>query len=132
MKITAETVKCARCVNCMNNSLRLKMDKDDSCRFGCEWCFAERVNAKAELLSKKVDALWSMANVLKTRYTETFLSDRLSGGGMAVEAVRRLDSVKRLGVMVDEIIGQADAARVDALKERYNAEYFGRVKGAAK
>ena len=125
MKITAETVKCARCVNCINNSLRLKMDKPGASRFGCETCYADRIGNRAELLFWKAEALRAMANVVADRYNRSFMAKDM---GLAEWAVRRLKAVDSLWRMADEIRDAKDLGAVEAIKERYDAEYFGKGK----
>ena len=132
MKITAETVKCAKCARCINNNLRLTMDEPGGWKYGCETCYAERIGARAELLYEQAEALRAMANVLTDRYNRSFIDAGAKDQGPAERALRRVEAVERLPVAVDEILEEREVVRVQAMKKLYDAEYFGNGKRASK
>lgn len=121
MGISAQTVYCAKCVNCINNNLRLGKDGPG---VGCEWCYGERLSKSIDLILGKVDAIWSLTNVLKDRYNKTFIGD----GKYVEDMKRRYQILRDLNPMLDEILDEKDADKVKAIKKRYDDEYFADIR----
>ena len=121
MGISAQTVYCAKCANCINNRLRLA---NDGPGIGCEWCYGERLSKSNDLMIDKLEAIWSLTNVLKDRYNKTFI-----GEGKYIDGQMRRNRILRgLNRMLSEILDEKDTEKVKAIKKMYDDEYFADVR----
>lgn len=121
MGITAKTVYCAKCANCMNNKLRLGMDEPGGYRWPCETCYAERLSKSNGLALDKLAEIVSVSNVLLYRYDKTFLGE---GSGYVEEQMHQNRILRGMNRMLSEILNEDDAEKVKAIKKMYDDECF--------
>ena len=125
MGITAETVYCAKCANCMNNKLRLGMDAPGGCRWPCETCYGDRLYKINDMVLEKMEAIRTAINVLRDRFDKTFLGN---SRGFVEDQMRRARILRGLNRMLSEILDEKDTEKVKAIKKMYDEEYFSDIR----
>jgi len=74
VKLSAEMVRCSKCVNCFNNRFRLRMNdpKDEDCRYFCTSCYVDRLRDKETALCAKMEAIRHIGNYFFFKHSRTF------------------------------------------------------------
>jgi len=136
VKLTSAQVKCAKCVDCMNNRLRLEMDKPGQygCSYPCVVCYTDRLRAQCDLDLAKMSAMQDVSWLYKDKFDRTYLDNEGDAAGNFVRGyLLRLSIVKEWRQKLKEIDAMTDAKAVEAVGKAARDEYFGRKdgKGAA-
>ena len=127
-RLTSKKVKCAKCVNCMNNQFRLMMDdpkKYDEYHVFCVHCYVDRLRTQCELDLAKLSAMQDIGWLYRDRYDRTYLSE----GHVVDDYVR--NNLERARIMrewrdkMTSIAAMTNAKEIEAAGKAARDEYFG-------
>ena len=107
VKLSAEMVRCSKCVNCFNNRFRLRMNdpKDEDCRYFCTSCYVDRLRDKETALCAKMEAIRHIVNYF-------FLGER-----------KRLSVMEEWHRAVKAVLALNDRAEIEAACKKYSDMY---------
>lgn len=130
-QLTGRDVQCAKCSNCMNNQLRILNDsprnKDKRLLLPCLFCYAERMDARADLLYAKMGAIRAASNYYFDAYGRSFGEVGATEDGDFIRRHKsRLAIMERWRDTVNGILGMKDELSVKAERDRYDNLYFGK------
>ena len=124
IKLTAQKVKCKKCVDCFANRYRHKLDDPQASeyeRMSCEHCYMDRMNEKEELLVAKQMALQKIYLYFTVKHDRVF--EKLSKDTLIDNTVERWKVMEDWRKKVEEILGMTNKKAVEAEGERFHNEY---------
>jgi hypothetical protein len=131
VKLTAEKVRCAKCVNCINNPCRLRIDDpkvEDWEKFGCRSCYVERMQGKSDIMLTRIETIESLRRMIIERYNKTFLT--MSEGydqndWISINSARH-DILRWFFPALKSVMDAKSLEELGAMKKQYDTEYFGK------
>lgn len=124
IKLTAQKVKCKKCVDCIANRYRHKLDDPKASeyeRMSCEHCYMDRMREKEELLVAKQMALQKIYYYFTVKHNRVF--EKLSTDTLIDNTVERWKVMEDWRKKVEEILGMTNKKAVEAEGERFRNEY---------
>lgn len=131
IKLTAEKVRCAKCVNCINNTFRLRMDDPkvkDLEKQGCRACYVERMREKSETMISRIETIESLCRIVGNRYSKTYLKhidpETYNGDVWLSENMERYDILHGFFTTLKSIMDAKSVQELEEMKKQYDAEYY--------
>lgn len=132
VRLTSKQVKCAKCVNCINNHFRLMMDdpkKYDEYHLSCVHCYVDRLRAKCDLDLAKLFAMQNVGWLYKDRYSKTYLSEGRAGDNYVRDHLARARIMQEWRSKIKSIAAMTNTEEVNAVGKAAQDEYFGKKDG---
>lgn len=133
IKLTAEKVRCAKCVNCINNTFRLRMDDPkvkDWEKQGCSVCYVERMREKSETMLSRIETIESLCRVVGNRYSKTYLKhidqEKFNGDMWLQENTERYEILHGFFTTLKYVMDAKSVQELEEMKKQYDTEYFGK------
>lgn len=123
VKLSAEMVRCSKCVNCFNNRFRLRMNdpKDEDCRYFCTSCYVDRLRDKETALCAKMEAIRHIGNYFFFKHSYTF--EAIAKDGWVEGERKRLSVMEGWHRAVKAVLALNDRAEIEAACKKYSDMY---------
>ncbi len=131
-RLTSKQVKCAKCVNCINNHFRLLMDnpkKYDEYHVFCVHCYVDRLRAQCDLALAKLFAMQNVGWLYKDRYSKTYLSDGRVEDTYIRNHLERARIMQEWRRKITSITAMTNIKEIEAVGKAAQDEYFGKKDG---
>jgi len=123
VKLSAEMVRCSKCVNCFNNRFRLRMNdpKDEDCRYFCTSCYVDRLRDKETALCAKMEAIRHIGNYFFFKHSRTF--ETIAKDGWVEGERKRLSVMEEWHRAVKAVLALNGRAEIEAACKKYSDMY---------